>query len=61
MELNTSHRHWKDIIPVQAILDDVIVSRRGDLTLGWELSLPVAGTLSEQDYDAMVTRWYEEP
>lgn len=59
MELNTSHRHWKDIIPVQAILDDVIVSRRGDLTLGWELSLPVAGTLSEQDYDTMVTRWYE--
>lgn len=50
---------WDDIIPVMAIRDDVIISRRGDLTLGWELTLPSAFSMSEDEYDAVTMRMYE--
>lgn len=59
MELKARQRSWQEIIPVQTIRDDVIISRRGELTIGWELSLPHAYSLSESDYDAMILRYYE--
>ena len=59
MELRARQRRWEEIVPVMCIMDDVIVSRRGELTVGWELSLPVAYSLSEQEYDAMILRFYE--
>ena len=42
-----------------AIKNGIIVSRRGELTLGWELSLPAAYSLSEQDYDSLILCYYE--
>lgn len=54
-----SYRRWEDVVPVMAIRDDVIISRRGDLTVGWELELPAAFSLSEEEYDTVVLRLYE--
>ena len=59
MEPSVTYRRWEEIIPVMAIRDDVVISRRGDLTVGWELSLPVACSLSEDDYDSVISRFYE--
>ena len=46
-------------MPLRTVRDDVIVSRRGELTIGWELTLPVAYSLSEEEYDAMILRYCE--
>jgi len=35
--------------------DGVVISRRGDITIGWELSLPDVFSLTEGDYDEMVS------
>ena len=59
VEPSVRYRKWEEIIPVMVVKDDVVVSRRGDLTVGWELSLPVACSLSEDDYDALISRFYE--
>ena len=40
MDTSVKSRMWDDIIPVMAVKDNVMISRRGDLTLGWELTLP---------------------
>jgi len=39
------------VFPVQAVRDGVIVSKRGDVTIGWEVFLPVAFSLTEEAYD----------
>ena len=44
-------------MPLRTVRDDVIVSRRGELTIGWALTLPVAYSLSEEEYDAMILRY----
>ena len=59
MELKARQRDWRQVMPVLAIKNGIIVSRRGELTLGWELSLPAAYSLSEQDYDSLILRYYE--
>ena len=59
MELKARQRDWRQVMPVLAIKDGIIVSRRGELTLGWEIALPVAYSLSEQDYDSLILRYYE--
>lgn len=51
MEVNLKKVRMEDIFPVMDILDGVAVSVRGAFTLGWELSLPVAYTMSEDEYD----------
>ena len=56
MELKARQRDWRQVMPVLAIKNGIIVSRRGELTLGWELSLPAAYSLSEQDYDSLILR-----
>ena len=46
-------------MPLRTVRDDVIVSRRGELTIGWALTLPVADSLSEGEYDARIQRYCE--
>lgn len=53
MEINLKKVRMEDIFPVMDILDGVAVSVRGAFTIGWELSLPVAYTLDEDEYDEM--------
>ena len=44
----------EDVFPVTAVLDGVVVGKRGSLTVGWELTLPVTYSLSEKEYDEMI-------
>lgn len=46
--------HLEDVIPVMAVKDACIISRRGEITLGWEVSLPAVYTLGEEEYDDMI-------
>lgn len=41
------------LFPLAGVFDDVAVTRRGALMIGYELTLPRAYGLHEQDYDAM--------
>ena len=59
MDTSVKSRMWDDIIPVMAVKDNVMISRRGDLTLGWELTLPPAFSMMEDEYDAVTMRLYE--
>ncbi len=54
MKMLSSSVSAEKIFPVAGVFDDVVVSRRGALTLGWELTLPVMYSCNEDDYDAVV-------
>lgn len=54
METVGSKRDLYDMLPVMAVRDDAIISKRGEVTLGWELSLPVVYSVMEDGYDDIV-------
>ena len=41
-------------MPIMAVEDGVVISKRGEVTVGWELSLPVVYGLTEEGYDEVV-------
>ena len=41
-------------LPVMFIGNDVVVSKRGDITFGWRIYLPVSYTVNEAGYDSIV-------
>lgn len=43
----------EDMFPVMDVVDGVAVSVRGAFSVGWELTLPVAYTMDEDEYDEM--------
>jgi len=53
MEMQQSARQFDRIFPLMGMKDGVVISKRGDLTVGWELTLPDAFSLLESDYDEM--------
>lgn len=54
MEMTYSHRRLGEVLPVMAVKDGWIFSKRGDVTIGWEMTLPVAFSLTEVEYDEIV-------
>ncbi|MBR4133723.1 MAG: DUF3875 domain-containing protein [Bacteroidales bacterium] len=46
------------VFPVQSIKDGFIISKRGDITIGWELELPVAYSLTESGYDDILVAFH---
>ena len=46
------------VFPVQCVKDGFLVSKRGDVTLGWELELPVAFSLTEGGYDDILLAFH---
>lgn len=40
--------------PLLSVMDGAILSKRGDITFGWEMSLPAAFRCDEEAYDSMV-------
>lgn len=42
------------VFPLLGVFDGTALGKKGTLTLGWEVSFPVACSLSEADYDEMV-------
>lgn len=53
MRTNISRALWNERFPLLGVKDDVILNKRGELTVGWELSLPPVYSLREQDYAAL--------
>ena len=56
MEMNFSKVDLSAVFPLCEVLDDVIVSKKGDLTFGWRVILPPAYTFDEGEYDDLVGR-----
>lgn len=49
-----SAKEFRDYLPLMAVKDDCIVSKRGDMTFGWRLTLPTAFTVNEAGYDSII-------
>ncbi len=54
MEINRRIAEWESVFPLAGVDDGYILSKRGDVTVGWELTLPVAFTVDTASYDAML-------
>jgi len=49
-----TERELRDWLPVTAVEDGAVLSRRGDLTFGWRVWLPTAFTVNEAGYDTII-------
>lgn len=54
-----TNRELRDYIPFLCIKDNVIMSKRGDLTFGWRVWLPTAYTVSEGGYDNILSSFLQ--
>jgi len=46
-------RELKDLLPVMGVEQDCILSKQGDITVAFEVTLPEIFTLSDQEYEAL--------
>ena len=54
MEMSARKVDLDKVFPLATVLDGAIISRRGDVTLGWELTLPGSYSLMKEEYDDML-------
>ena len=54
MEINSKSVSFDKYIPILTIQDGVVVSKRGELTVGWEVSLPPLCALTEDGYEDLL-------
>lgn len=54
MKIRRTSVSLEDVIPLMAVRDSYIVSRRGDVTIGWEVTLPAVYGMGEGEYDDMI-------
>lgn len=54
MQVIGNMRELYEVQPVQKVIDDCVISKMGDVTVGWELDFPSVYTVSEAGYDEMV-------
>lgn len=47
----------EEVLPVYKIENDCLLSRRGDVTIAYEITLPEIFTLSNSDYEALHNAW----
>lgn len=57
MRMKVSSVSLEEVIPVMAVKDGCIISRRGDITLGWEVALPTMYALNEDEYDDIINTY----
>ena len=50
-------RNLGDILPILDVEHDSILSKQGDVTIGFEISLPEIFTMSNEDYEAFHQNW----
>ncbi len=50
-------RNISDILPILDVEQDAILSKQGDVTIGFEVTLPEIFTLSNEDYEAFHQGW----
>lgn len=53
----TNEKQLKDILPIMGIEYDCILSRQGDMTVAFKLSLPEIFTLSGREYELLHQSW----
>ena len=54
--MKSSSRDFWETFPLLTVKDGVIVSKRGDLTVGWKMTLPPAFSVSSESYTSMLQR-----
>ena len=54
MEVKAKSTRFDKYIPILAIQDGVIVSKRGEMTVGWEVTLPSVCSTTEDEYEDML-------
>lgn len=54
MKMTSSSVSAERIWPVAGVYDDVVVTRKGVMCMGWELTLPEMYSCTEDEYDEMV-------
>jgi conjugation system TraG family ATPase len=47
-------KELRDFLPIMGIYDDCIISKRGDVTFGWRVYLPVAYSVNQAGYDSII-------
>src|SRR4051812_28419716 len=50
-------RRLEDILPILGVEQDCILSKQGDVTVGYKVELPEIFTLSNSDYEAFHQTW----
>lgn len=50
-------KELKDILPIMGVEHDCILSKQGDITVVFKLSLPELFTLSDEDYESLHQAW----
>ncbi|HLX93157.1 MAG TPA: TraG family conjugative transposon ATPase [Puia sp.] len=51
------NRELEDILPILCVENDCIVSKAGDITVGFQVSLPEIFTLSNEEYESFHQAW----
>ena len=57
MKFMIAEKQLQDILPIMGIEHDCILSRQGDVTVAFKLSLPEIFTLSGQEYELLHQSW----
>lgn len=52
-------RELRDYLPLITVSDGCVLSKKGDLTFGWELTLPMAFTVNEAGYDSIINTFLQ--
>ena len=58
MEMKIRSKDFREIFPIMTIQDGVVVSKRGDVTIGWRLTLPSMYSMDKSAYADMHNRFY---
>ena len=58
MEMKVPYKEFEKIFPVLSIRDGVVVSKRGDVTIGWRLTLPHQYSLDAAGYSDLHNRFF---
>ena len=58
MQMKIPSKDFEKIFPILTIKDGIVVSKRGDITIGWRLSLPHQYSLDASGYKDIHDRFY---
>lgn len=58
MEMRTMSKEFWEIFPVMTIQNGEVISKRGDVTIGWKLTLPSMYSLNTSGYRDLHSRFY---
>ena len=59
MEMNTTYTDYWETFPIHAVKDGVIISKRGDVTVGWEMTLPVCYSMDRDIIEGLNEKFFE--